>query len=107
MGLSGMILGLVLLGVVLWWLLDRHENRRAAAGEQRRSGLRLAFAAAALLTMLFAGGCSLLFGINADGQYVTPETVLILVAGHAKGPRARCLEARPEQLERAMPPMIL
>ena len=77
MSLWGMILGLVLLGVVLWWLLDRHENRRAAAGEQRRSGLRLAFAAAALLTMLFAGGCSLLFGINADGQYVTPETVLI------------------------------
>lgn len=74
---ASMILGLVLLGVLLWWLLDRHESRRAAVGQPRRSGPRLVFAAAALLTMLFSGGCSLLFGLNADGLYVTWVSVLL------------------------------
>ena len=67
-----------LLGAVLWWLLDRHEKRRVAAGQPRHSGLRLVFGAAALLTILFAGGCSLLFLINQDGLYVTWEAVAVL-----------------------------
>ena len=73
-----MILGLILLGAVLWWLLDRHEKRRAAAGAPRHSGLRLVFAAAALLTILFTGGCALLFAINMDGAYVTWQAIAVL-----------------------------
>ena len=73
--LSLMVLGLVALGAVLWWLFDRHEKRREAAGQPRHSALRLIFAAAALLTMLFSGGCGLLFLANMDGQYVTWQVV--------------------------------
>ena len=73
-----LILGLIFLGAVLWWLLDRHETRRVAAGQPRHSALRLIFAAAALLTMLFSGGCGLLFLINADGLYVTWQAVAVL-----------------------------
>ena len=78
--LSFMILGLLALGAVLWWLLDRHEARRAANGLPRHSGVRLLFGAAAMLTMLFSGGCALLFLVNQDGMYVTWEAVAI-VAG--------------------------
>jgi len=69
------ILGLLALGAVLWVLLDRHEKRRAAAGHPRHSALRLIFAAAAFLTMLFSGGCGLLFLANMDGQYVTWQVI--------------------------------
>lgn len=75
---SLLILGALLLGAVLWWLLDRHEKRRAAAGQPRHSGLRLVFAAAALLTLLFTGGCALLFAINMDGLYVTWQAISVL-----------------------------
>ena len=68
----------VILGVVLWVLLDRHEKRRVAAGLPRHGGLRLVFAATALLTVLFSGGCALLFLINQDGLYVTWEVVAII-----------------------------
>lgn len=74
------ILGLVVLWAVLWALLDRHEKRRAAAGQPRHSALRLAFAAAVLLILLFSGGCGLLFLVNQDNQYVTWQAVAI-VAG--------------------------
>ena len=70
--------GPLLLGAVLWFLLDRHEKRRAAAGLARRSGLRLIFAAAGLLAFLFAGGCSLLFLANRDGTYVTLPAIATL-----------------------------
>ena len=73
-----LILGVILLGAVLWWLLDRHEKRRSAAGKPRHSALRLIFGAAALLVLLFSGGCGLLFLINADGQYVTWEAVSVI-----------------------------
>lgn len=72
------IAGLLALGAVLWWLLDRHEKRREAAGKPRHSALRLVFGAAALLTILFSGGCGLLFLINQDGLYVTWQTVAII-----------------------------
>lgn len=73
-----LILGLLFLGAVLWWLLDRHEKRRVLDGKPRHSALRLIFAAAALLTILFSGGCGLLFLINADGLYVTWQTVAVI-----------------------------
>lgn len=76
--LATLILGILGLGGVLWWLLDRHEKRRAAAGKARHSALRLFFAALGLLTILFAGGCSLLFLANMDGTYVTSEAILLL-----------------------------
>jgi hypothetical protein len=66
-----LIVGLGALGAILWLLLDRHERRREAAGQPRHSALRLIFGAAALLIMLFSGGCGLLFLANMDGQYVT------------------------------------
>jgi hypothetical protein len=72
-----LIVGVILLGAVLWWLLDRHERRRAAAGRPRHSALRLVFGAAALLIVLFSGGCGLLFLSNQDGLYVTWEAVAV------------------------------
>ncbi len=65
-----MILGLLLLGLVLWLLLERHENRRMARGLPRHSAGRLIFAAAAMLTMLFTGGCSLLFLSQDGGDFI-------------------------------------
>ena len=73
-----LIAGLLALGALLWWLLDRHEKRRAAAGQPRHSALRLIFAAAALLTILFSGGCALLFLIAQDGLYVTWQAVGVI-----------------------------
>ena len=73
-----LVLGALALGAVLWWLLDRHEKRRAAAGKPRHSALRLVFGAAALLTILFSGGCGLLFLINQDGLYVTWQAVSVI-----------------------------
>lgn len=74
---SIVIVGPVLLGAVLWWLLSRHENRRAVAGLPRHSGLRLVFASAAILAALFTGGCSLFFLGNMDGSYVNLPTVAV------------------------------
>lgn len=73
----GLGLGLLLLGAVLWVLLDRRESRRAAGGQPRHSAVRLIFAAAALLVILFSGGCGLLFLVNMDGVYVTWQAVAI------------------------------
>ena len=72
------VLCLILLGAALWWLLDRHEARRVAAGQPRHSAPRLILASAALLTMLFSGGCGLVFLVNQDGYYVTWEAVATL-----------------------------
>jgi hypothetical protein len=72
------ILGLLALLAVLWFLLERHEKRLAAEGKPRLSGLQLFFASAALLTMLFSGGCGLLFMANMDGSYVTLPAILVL-----------------------------
>jgi hypothetical protein len=75
------IVGLLGLLAVLWYLLERHENRRAIAGKPRHSSLRLVFAAVALLLLLFSGGCSLLFLVDmsrSSGSYVTWEAVAVL-----------------------------
>lgn len=77
-GLMLLILLLLVLGFVIYWLLDRHEKRRAANGKNRHSGLRLFFASVGLLLLLFSGGCSLLFAFNADGIYVRWETISII-----------------------------
>ena len=76
--ISLMIIGLIGLAAVLWFLLDRHEKRRVEAGLPRHSTLRLIFGSVALLTMLFSGGCGLLFLINQDGMYVTWQAVAVL-----------------------------
>ena len=73
-----LIAGLILVGATVWFLLERHENRREAAGLPRHSTLRLIFGTAALLTMLFSGGCGLLFLANQDGMYVTWQSVGII-----------------------------
>lgn len=73
-----LVFGLVGLAGVLWVLMERHERRRAAAGLPRLSALRLVFAAAAMLTLLFSGGCGLLFLANQDSQYVTGEAVAVI-----------------------------
>ena len=78
MGLITIPLILLTLGAVLFWLLSRHEKRRAAAGQPRHSVLRIVFGAAALLTMLFSGGCGLLFLFDQNSQYVTWEAVAII-----------------------------
>lgn len=75
---TSLILGVLLLGWLLFWLLDRHEKRRVEAGKPRHSALRLIFGAAALLIILFSGGCGLLFLANADGLYVTWEAVSVI-----------------------------
>ena len=78
MSFSIVIVGPLLLGAVLWWLLNRHENRRLAAGQPRHSGLRLVFASAAILAALFTGGCSLFFLGNMDGSYVNLPSVVVV-----------------------------
>jgi hypothetical protein len=72
------IIGPLLLIGVLWWLLNRHENRRAGEGKPRHSGLRLFFASAAILVALFTGGCSLFFLGNMDGSYVSLPAVAVI-----------------------------
>ena len=69
---------LLLLVAAIYLILDRRERRRAAAGEPRLSALRLIFGATAALLMLFAGGCSLLFLMDLDGEYVTVGSVLFV-----------------------------
>ena len=74
---AALTLGIIVLWAVLWFLLDRHEKRRAANGKPRHSTLRLILAAGALLTMLFAGGCALLFAANMSGPYVNLAVIAI------------------------------
>ena len=52
--------------------------RREASGEARHSGLRLALAAAAVLLMLFSGGCTLLLFSQPEGRMAP---VLVLLVG--------------------------
>ena len=74
-------LGLVFLGLVLWFLLERHEKRRAVAGRPRHSALRLVFAAAGLLVMLLSAGCALIIGTSLNGFFPNMALLLIFAAG--------------------------
>ena len=77
-GIAFLIVGFIGLLAVLYWLLDRHEAREAQAGQPRRGGVSVFFAAFALLLMLFSGGCGLIFLAGQDGQYVTWQAVAVL-----------------------------
>jgi hypothetical protein len=68
---------------LIWFALNWRENHRLAKGLPRHSGLRLVFAAAAMLTILFSGGCGSIFlaswianGTRAN-DYVTWEAVAV------------------------------
>lgn len=82
-GLPLFLLLLVALGAMIWFLLDRREQRFLAAGRPRHSGLRLAFAAFGILAIAFSGGCGALFSmslLNSNGsqQYVTWDAIAVL-----------------------------
>ena len=67
-------------GIYAW--LESRERKRAAAGEPRLGGIRLAFAAIAGLIILFAGGCGAIFFISMlidgnQGGYIGPEVIAI------------------------------
>ena len=66
----GPIFVLLLVVIGIWYLLDRRETARVAKGLARHSSLRLIFAAFAILTVLFSGGCGgiFLFSWIADGM---------------------------------------
>ena len=80
----GPILVLLLVALGIWHLLDRREKVRLAKGLSRHSSLRLIFAAFAMLTILFSGGCGGIFLIGwiADGApsggYVGWEVIAVL-----------------------------
>ena len=80
----GPILVLLLVVLGIWYLLDRREKSRVAKGLRRHSSLRLIFAAFAILTVLFSGGCGgiFFFGWIADGMpgngYVGWEGIAVL-----------------------------
>ncbi len=69
---------------LVWYVLERRESRRRAAGLANHSGIRLVFAAAAMLLTIFAGGCSLVFlyAWIADGapsnNYVSWQAIAML-----------------------------
>ncbi len=69
---------------LVWYALERRESRRRAAGLPNHGGIRLIFAAGAMLLMIFAGGCSAIFLFSwlADGAsssgYVTWQAVAVL-----------------------------
>ncbi len=80
----GPLLVLVLAVFGIWYLLDRREKNRVAQGLPRHSPLRLIFAALAILTVLFSGGCGgiFLFSWIADGMssnnYIGWEIIAVL-----------------------------
>ena len=80
----GPILVLLLIVLGIWFLLDRREKARLTNGLERHSNLRLIFAAFAILTVLFSGGCGGIFfaswindGMPSNG-YVGWEIISVL-----------------------------
>ena len=81
--LSLFVLILIAVGVVVWVVLDRREKARVSQGLPRHAGIRLVFAAAAALVMLFSGGCSLIFLASMSQssrgeQYVNLPVIMVL-----------------------------
>ena len=80
----GPLIVLLLVAFGIWYLLDWRERARLAKGLPRHSNLRLVFAAFAMLTVLFSGGCGGIFLIGwiADGMpsnsYVGWEIIAVL-----------------------------
>ncbi len=80
----GFLLAIVVPVALLWYFLDWREKKRVTAGLPRHSALRLIFAAAAILTAVFSGGCGAVFMIGwiMDGMrsdnYMSWEIVAML-----------------------------
>jgi hypothetical protein len=80
----GFILAVIIPIVIIWYILDWREKKRVAAGLPRHSALRLIFAAAAILTAIFSGGCGtiLMIGWILDGMrssnYIGWEIITVL-----------------------------
>jgi hypothetical protein len=87
--LAMIVLGFAAAVAAIWFILNLIEKGREAKGLPRHSGLRLVFAAAFLLVMIFTGGCALIFLPDAlkGDQYIS----LGLVAGLAGIPFAVAL----------------
>jgi hypothetical protein len=81
-------IGPLLLGLVLWMLLDRHERRRAAAGLSRHSGKRLAVIAFGLLLSAFALVFAVLLSFTMAGRPDGPSSGIGFVVAYAGPPLA-------------------
>jgi hypothetical protein len=60
-----------LVGLLIWFFLKAREDKRAANGLPRHSGLRLMFASIAGVIILFSGGCGTVIGI---GEFMRPRS---------------------------------
>jgi NO-binding membrane sensor protein with MHYT domain len=78
--LASIVLGFAAIVAAIWFVLNLRENGRAAKGLPRHSGIRLVFAAAALLVLIFTGGCALIFIPDAmkGTQYVGFDAIAVL-----------------------------
>jgi ABC-type sulfate transport system permease component len=82
--MTSFIVILLAIAVAAWGLLEWRERRRAAGGQPRHGPLRLIFAATAILTVLFSGGCGLLFLYDwircgmPTNDYVSPGVIAFL-----------------------------
>lgn len=74
------ILGLLVCGGILFYVLQRREQDRAKTGKTRLATWRLVIAAFFGLVALFAGGCALVFlpDTMRGAQYIDLTTVLIV-----------------------------
>lgn len=77
---SVFILGLVVCGAILFFVLQRREQGLADKGSPRLATWRIILATVFGLVALFAGGCSLVFLPDAlsGNQYIDPVAVLII-----------------------------
>lgn len=55
----------------IWYAIGWREQAKAARGPASHSGLRFVNAAAAMLLMLFSGGCTLFFGAKVLQDYMS------------------------------------
>jgi NO-binding membrane sensor protein with MHYT domain len=78
--LASIVLGFAAIVAAIWFILNLRENGRVARGLPRHSGFRLVFAAAALLILMFTGGCALIFIPDAmkGTQYVGFDAIAVL-----------------------------
>jgi hypothetical protein len=78
--LALIVLGFAVAVAVIWFILNLMEKSRVAAGQTRRSAVRLVFGAIALLVMIFTGGCALIFIPDAvkGTQYVGFDAIAVL-----------------------------
>lgn len=80
----GFVLAIIVPVALVWYILDRREKKRTTAGLPRHSALRLIFAAVAILTAVFSGGCGaiLMVGWVMDGMrssdYIGWEIIAIM-----------------------------